>query len=90
MTTPPKEGNLYFLVMVDYVTWYSEAVPLPDRRATTVAVLFSCLSPSRITVYALAFSINFFTADLIQTGCKRIREYIKKKNIYTCCSIDSL
>ena len=37
MTTPTKEGNLYLLVMVDYFTRYAEAVPLPDRRATTVA-----------------------------------------------------
>ena len=37
MTTPTKEGNFYLLVMVDYFTKYPEAVPLPDRRATTVA-----------------------------------------------------
>ena len=37
MATPTKSGNLYLLVMVDYFTRYVEAVPLPDRRASTVA-----------------------------------------------------
>ena len=37
MSSPTSSNNVYLLVMVDYFTCYAEAIPLPDRQASTVA-----------------------------------------------------
>ena len=34
---PPSVGNSYILVVADYFTLYTEAYPIPNQEATTVA-----------------------------------------------------
>ena len=78
MTTPIKEENLYLLVMVDYFTRYAEAVPLPNRRATTIAKAIYGEWICRHGVMEILYSdqAQEFESDLIAELCALL--HIKK------------
>jgi transposase InsO family protein len=72
---PSLQNNRYLLCMVDHLTGWAEAIPIPDKRATTVwAALMTEIFPRHghpqtlITDNGLEFANEVFT-----TGCRALQ-----------------
>ena len=78
MSSPTTRNNLYLLVMVDYFTRYAEAIPLPDRQASTVAKAIFTEWISRHGLMEILHSdqAQEFESDLLAELCTLL--HIKK------------
>ena len=78
MSSPTSRNNVYLLVMVDYFTRYAEAIPLPDRQASTVAraIFTEWISRHGIMEVLHSDQAQEFESDLLAEICTLL--HIKK------------
>lgn len=72
--TPTARGNVYILVMSDYVTRYVETAPMPDQTAASVARCFiDCIILRHgCPAYVLSDQGTNFLSDLMTSLCKML------------------